>query len=116
MNIADIETSLSKKRQELSDRLIELEQDIRRQKTPLDQDWEEASVQQENDQVVDTLASEIRTEVGEIDLALLRIRDGKYGICSVCGTRLPDSRLQALPYASTCVVCSVHRPSRPDVA
>lgn len=37
----------------------------------------------------------------EIDAALKRIEDGKYGICEVDGTPIEFERLQALPWART---------------
>jgi DnaK suppressor protein len=34
-----------------------------------------------------------------------RIRDGTYGICESCGTRIPRRRLQAMPTATLCRAC-----------
>lgn len=41
--------------------------------------------------------------VREIDDALARIDAGTYGLCSVCGTPIPEERLAAVPYATLCV-------------
>jgi DnaK suppressor protein len=38
-----------------------------------------------------------------IDEALSRIEAGTYGICAVCGRKIPLSRLDAIPWASLCV-------------
>lgn len=40
-----------------------------------------------------------------IDNALLRIKQGKYGICVSCGKEIPEERLEAVPYAFMCVDC-----------
>ena len=40
-----------------------------------------------------------------IDSALMRIEQGKYGICTKCGKKIPEARLEAIPYASMCVEC-----------
>jgi RNA polymerase-binding protein DksA len=40
-----------------------------------------------------------------IDNAIARIKTGKYGLCVKCGTRIPQSRLEAIPYAILCVEC-----------
>jgi DnaK suppressor protein len=40
-----------------------------------------------------------------IDEALKRIDDGTYGKCEVCGQRIKDSRLKALPFATMCIGC-----------
>ena len=37
--------------------------------------------------------------------ALERIENGTYGVCEVCGKRVPQTRLAAIPYTSYCVNC-----------
>ncbi len=37
--------------------------------------------------------------------ALERIRVGTYGVCRVCGERIPLARLKAIPDADTCLRC-----------
>ncbi|MEW5766441.1 MAG: TraR/DksA C4-type zinc finger protein [bacterium] len=41
----------------------------------------------------------------EIDEALYRIRDGKFGICEGCGEEINSHRLEAVPYARFCIEC-----------
>ena len=38
-------------------------------------------------------------------IALARMSDGDYGVCSECGTAIPARRLLAIPDATTCVAC-----------
>jgi RNA polymerase-binding protein DksA len=40
-----------------------------------------------------------------IDSALTRIQQGKYGLCIHCGKRIPQERLEAIPYALMCIEC-----------
>ncbi|MFI3257720.1 MAG: TraR/DksA family transcriptional regulator [Spirochaetales bacterium] len=40
-----------------------------------------------------------------IDSALARIEQGKYGLCMKCGKRIPNERLEAIPYALLCIEC-----------
>jgi len=40
-----------------------------------------------------------------IDMALESMERGTYGICSECGHRIAANRLEALPYAVTCMTC-----------
>ena len=40
-----------------------------------------------------------------IDSALLRIRQGKYGVCAKCNKPIPQARLEAIPHAVLCVEC-----------
>ena len=49
-------------------------------------------------------AQEVR-RLNLIQSALARIETGHYGACMRCGSRLPDERLEALPYALFCVPC-----------
>lgn len=41
----------------------------------------------------------------EIQQALSRIERGAYGICQVCGKRIPNARLEAIPFARLTVEC-----------
>jgi DnaK suppressor protein len=42
----------------------------------------------------------------QIDGALKRIEDGSFGRCEECGMKIPESRLEAIPYAALCVQCA----------
>ena len=42
----------------------------------------------------------------QIEAAIERIEDGSYGLCEVCGVKIPKSRLEAIPYAAQCVRCT----------
>ncbi|MCC9077479.1 TraR/DksA C4-type zinc finger protein [Litorilinea aerophila] len=61
----------------------------------------------------DYLARERRTALlsmeqkmlAQIDEALQRLEDGTYGRCESCGEPIPPERLEALPYATLCVIC-----------
>lgn len=39
----------------------------------------------------------------EVRAALAAIEDGSYGRCAVCGEPIPPGRLEARPWATTCV-------------
>lgn len=41
----------------------------------------------------------------EVDLALERIEKGKYGICEVSGDKIPQERLEVLPFARLTMAC-----------
>ena len=44
--------------------------------------------------------------LGQIEAALERIENGTYGFCTECGSRIPKTRLNALPYTPYCVKCA----------
>jgi DnaK suppressor protein len=41
-----------------------------------------------------------------IEQALQRIRGKKFGVCEECGGVIAKKRLEALPYAATCIRCA----------
>ena len=42
----------------------------------------------------------------QIEGALKRMRNGQYGVCAECKTKIPQARLCAIPYAIHCVKCA----------
>jgi len=40
-----------------------------------------------------------------IETALRRLRSGRWGVCSECGSEIPAARLRALPFAERCREC-----------
>jgi RNA polymerase-binding transcription factor DksA len=67
------------------------------------------SVERERDLMLSASARQI---VEEIDRALERMRNKTYGLCSPAGRRISVERLEALPYAETCVDCKARAERR----
>jgi len=44
-------------------------------------------------------------ELAQIERAIKLIREGRYGICDACESRIPVVRLKALPFTPLCVNC-----------
>lgn len=63
---------------------------------------------------VDPLSDGVRRELADIDAALARIQEGRYGTCQACGGPMGLQRLRALPEARYCVACSGHRSLLPE--
>lgn len=59
---------------------------------------------------VDALLQRATDHLAEIDGALDRIGDGRYGRCERCGDVIPAERLAARPASTTCVRCASLRP------
>jgi RNA polymerase-binding protein DksA len=60
------------------------------------------------DLMVDVSLAEIDRDLEElraIDAALLRVADGTYGSCDVCGRTIEYKRLEAAPEAARCIDC-----------
>jgi len=57
------------------------------------------------DEISSQLAEVESRELARIENALERMRRGQYGICEGCGVNIPVARLNALPYATSCIKC-----------
>ena len=93
-------------RNELTQRIDSIDSDIHHKKEPVEKDFAEQVTQRENDEVLSAIDEEAQQTVFLIDKALAQIKAGTYGICSVCGEEIAEQRLQALPYATTCINCA----------
>ncbi len=51
------------------------------------------------------LASMESDELRQIEMALQKFRDGRYGICEMSGKTIPIARLEALPFTRLSVEC-----------
>jgi RNA polymerase-binding transcription factor DksA len=103
-------TTLEERREALLARLAELDSRLHAIEAELDvpvsKDWEEAAVEQEDDEVLEALGEQSRTEVRRIRAALERIRNGEYGYCVECGTEIAPARLDLLPATPFCAACA----------
>ena len=50
-------------------------------------------------------ATRLAERARRLQIALTRVADGEYGVCSECGIAIPPKRLLAIPDATTCVAC-----------
>lgn len=48
---------------------------------------------------------QILAQLAAVDAAITRLDDGTYGACTGCGRTIPGERLEAIPWAATCVSC-----------
>ena len=65
----------------------------------------DAALDAAQDAISSQLAEVESRELSNIEHALERIRQGVYGVCEVCGAKIPMTRLNALPYATMCIEC-----------
>jgi DnaK suppressor protein len=56
-------------------------------------------------------AGELRQVAGEIARALDKVEEGTYGECDDCGGPIGSERLEALPWATRCMICQTRRKS-----
>lgn len=58
-------------------------------------------------EVASALTSQESELLVQIDQALQKIREGRYGICEECGESISEARLMALPYVRLCIKCKM---------
>ena len=50
-----------------------------------------------------------RERLAAVEQALQRMDQGTYGVCEICGTPIPEARLEARPLSVRCVKCASKR-------
>ena len=101
--LQEIKTKLEAKLRELDERAHEIDDEL---SEPGDDDWSENAVEAENDEVLEKVGSMAVEEIRQIKVALGKIDAGTYGICQTCNKQIAPKRLEALPYAITCIDCA----------
>ena len=68
-------------------------------------DVADAAFDSQGEELASQLAQVEAKELAQIDLALKRLKQGQYGLCDGCASKIPVARLSALPYSTLCVKC-----------
>lgn len=105
-NYRRIHEVLLARREELTARLEQITSDVRHEEEPLSADFAEQATERENEEVMDALGSQARHELSMISDALRRIEADEFGECLECGELINEQRLEALPFARTCINCA----------
>lgn len=94
---------LVQKRLDLTARLERIRTSLQR---GLDPDSSERAKQLEDSDVVDTLGKGAGAELLQIQAALSRMDEGRFGVCTECGSPIEHARLRAYPYSTECSDCA----------
>jgi len=105
-DLAAYETRLKALRDEMTSRISAIDKHIHHRDEAVEKDFAEQVTQGENDDVLNALDEEARVNVQQIDSALLRIREGTYGVCVRCGEPIAEERLAVVPYTTLCIDCA----------
>jgi RNA polymerase-binding transcription factor DksA len=68
-------------------------------------DIEGTSIPFEREQVRATLR-DATGRLAEIDAALTRLAEGRFGVCEACGNAIQPGRLEARPWVRFCIACA----------
>jgi len=101
--IQDIEAQLRSRQQELLVRLESVKKDVTAAHSS---DWSEQAQERQNDEVIQAIGNESRDELNKVGLALERIANREYTVCSQCGGDISLERLKAVPYTNLCIECA----------
>jgi DnaK suppressor protein len=93
------------RRTELRKRLgMELD-DLSRGKAAQTGDAADAAFTSSGEEIASQLAELEAKELAQVERAVRRLKQGTYGKCEVCSTKIPVARLNALPYSTLCIKC-----------
>jgi DnaK suppressor protein len=77
-------------------------------------DQADAALDATSDEMNSALAELDARELGQIDRALARLKQGTYGLCEVCHGKIPVGRLTTLPFCTLCIECQREMEKYPD--
>lgn len=87
--------------------------DLRNVKADSNGDSADVAFDAGSEEISTQLAELEARELSQIERALLRIKQGTYGVCELCQKKIPVARLNALPYSTTCIECQREMESYP---
>src|SRR5271167_2196542 len=97
--------SLTARRDELRRRLGGELKDLRNFKSNDTGDAADLAFDSGSEEVSSQLAELESRELSQIERALARLKQGTYGVCEGCQRKIPVTRLNALPFSTTCIEC-----------
>lgn len=106
MHNQQIRDRLQQRRIELRNRADRAGEDLRGESLPVEGGFADNATAHANDAVLEVIRDSAEAELQQIDRALRRINDGVHGFCEKCGASIGEARLEAVPYATTCIGCA----------
>jgi DnaK suppressor protein len=97
--------TLTARRAELRKRLGADLASLGAQKISAAGDAADAAFDHTGEELSSQLAELEARELNQVERALLRLKQGTYGLCEACGAKIPVSRLNVLPYSTLCIKC-----------
>src|SRR4051794_7725633 len=102
LDLTTVRAALANERDDLARRLTELTADGSAA-PDFDENFAD-SAQVTAEQVENrTLAASLTDQLTDVELALTRIDEGTYGACEICGNKVSEVRLEAMPSTRFCI-------------
>ncbi|MCL2473166.1 MAG: TraR/DksA family transcriptional regulator [Treponema sp.] len=111
--IAKMEKSLMDLKREILSKLMVSNEDFREIVDAMDpKDLADVASDDIDRKMIEAMGSQELKRLKLIDSALTRIQQGRYGLCMKCGKKIPQERLEAIPYALMCIECKTAEEKR----
>jgi RNA polymerase-binding protein DksA len=110
-----LESELLGRQRELDRRLAEHQGGLSRvehARELLKQDSDDVSHREADRELDMALNDRELAELGAVSAALLRLKEGRYGLCADCGMGIAFDRLKVEPWALRCIACESKRERR----
>lgn len=89
---------------EMEKRVTAIDKDFSDRK--ISKQFDEQSIERENDEVLANLELEAKEQLRSIEIALRRIDTDNFDKCVSCGEPIADARLEAIPHTTKCRDCA----------
>lgn len=99
-------TRLTNRRREVEKTLGHL--DTERRQVENNTEWLNYAAYKNRVTLLDRVASWYRSEMAQIDKALARARDNRFGVCVACHKPIAPERLEVSPEAEHCLACAAN--------
>lgn len=101
-----MEKSLMEQKREIVRNLLANNEDFKEIVEAMDpKDFADVASDDIDRKMIEAIGSQDLKRLRMIDAALTRIQQGKYGLCLKCTKKIPQPRLEAIPYALMCIEC-----------
>lgn len=102
----EMRESLTAMKQEIIEKLVTINAEFKAIVEEMDpKDFVDVASDDIDRKMIEAIGAQDLKRLRAIEAALLRIQQGRYGLCMKCSKRIPQERLQALPYAVLCIEC-----------
>lgn len=103
----DFRSLLEQERRELQERLAELGHGHGAGRGPeFDSNFADTSQVTAERGELEALAATLEETLGDVERAIGKLEDGRYGACEECGRPIAEARLEAMPAARSCINCA----------
>jgi DnaK suppressor protein len=104
--VKEMEDKLIETREEILKKFISENEDFKRIVTSLEaKDYGDIAADDVAAKKMEAINRHDSNRLKQIDSAISRIHNERYGRCLQCGKKIPEDRLRAIPYAVLCIEC-----------